>query len=178
MFRIAVGRHSLLVHRGPLPGLYGEYRKQAVLAEEFGDLGSAEGEACFVAVGTADEWPVLVVAQRFEPCVPGFDPGVLLVPETGVLFLGAGERLLAYDLDRPRRLWEDTAEVGFWGWDRFGETVLMLAELELAAWDTSGRKLWTSFVEPPWSYRVRDDRIHLDVMGRLSEFGLVTGPAA
>ena len=81
--------------------------------------------------------------------MPGFDPGLLLVPETGVLFLGAGERLLAYGLDQPRRLWEDTAEVGFWGWGRFGETVLMSAELELAAWDTSGRKLWTTSVEPP-----------------------------
>ena len=39
----------------------------AALAEEF-DLDSAEGEACLVAVGAANEWPTLVVAQRFEPC--------------------------------------------------------------------------------------------------------------
>jgi len=29
----------------------------------------------------------------------------------------------------------------------------MSAELELAAWRTDGTKLWTTFVEPPWTYR-------------------------
>src|SRR5687767_10714997 len=107
MFAVAVGQHSLLVHRGPLPGMYGEYRKHAKLAEEFGDLASADDEACFIAVGVANEPPSLVVAQRFEPSGGGFDPSALLVPETGILFIGAGQRLLAYDLAAPRRLWED-----------------------------------------------------------------------
>src|SRR4051812_15741233 len=175
MFRVAIGEYSLLVHRGPLPGMYGEYRRHAALAEEFG-LDSAEGEARFVAVATAHDWPSLVVAQRFEPCVAGFDPGVLLVPETGVLFVGAGTRLLAYRLDGPERLWEDQADVGFWRWAQHGAYVLMSAELELAAWDTRGRKLWTTFVEPPWQYRVEGDQVRLDVMGRLSSFPLASGP--
>jgi len=175
MFRVALSGYSLLVHRGQLPEIYPEYRRRATLAEEF-NLSDSDGEACLVAVGVAGDWPALVVGQRFSPCAGGFDPGVLPVPETCVLFIGAGTRLLAYDLEGPRRLWEDTADYGFWSWDRHGEVVLMSAELELAAWDTAGRKLWTTFVEPPWSYRVVADTVHLDVMGRESQFPLHRGP--
>jgi hypothetical protein len=53
----------------------------------------------------------------------------------------------------------------------------MSAELELAAWDVHGRKLWTTFVEPPWGYRVEGGRVRLDVMGRGSSFDLTAGPA-
>ncbi|HET6252313.1 MAG TPA: hypothetical protein VFE47_31795 [Tepidisphaeraceae bacterium] len=53
----------------------------------------------------------MIVGQRFNPS-GGFNPGVLLVPETKILFVGAGERILAYQLDGPSRLWEDTAEAG------------------------------------------------------------------
>jgi hypothetical protein len=155
--------------------MYGEYCKHAALVEEFA-LEKSEGETCFVAVKKAGEWPSLVVAQRFQPCVAGFDPGVLLVPETGVVFIGAGERLLAFSLDRPQKLWEDTADCGFWSWQQHGNFVLMSAELELAAWDMSGKKLWTTMVEPPWTLGVEGRRIHLDVMGKLYDFGLAEGP--
>lgn len=52
----------------------------------------------------------------------------------------------------------------------------MSAELELAAWDLEGNKLWTTFVEPPWEYAVRDGVVRLDVMGAKSEFPAWTGP--
>jgi hypothetical protein len=52
----------------------------------------------------------------------------------------------------------------------------MAAECELAARDTSGKKLWTTFVEPPWSYRVEADQVLLDVMGTKSTFRIQTGP--
>src|SRR5271156_3091452 len=107
-FRIAVGDYSLLVHRGPMPSIYGSYRQHSSLADEF-DLDNPDGESCFVAVGKSGEGPSLIVAQRFDPCVVGFDPGVLLVPETRVVFIGAGVRLLAYMLDGPKKLWEDSA---------------------------------------------------------------------
>lgn len=45
----------------------------------------------------------------------------------------------------------------------------MAAELELAAWTSSGEKLWTTVVEPPWSYQVFDDLVQLDVMGKNTE---------
>lgn len=50
------------------------------------------------------------------------------------------------------------------------------AELELAAWDIRGNKLWSTFVEPPWSFVVDGDTIKLDVMGALSTFSVRTGP--
>jgi hypothetical protein len=45
------------------------------------------------------------------------------------------------------------------------DTILLSAELEFAAWSTSGQKLWTMFVEPPWHYTIDGDTVELDVMG-------------
>jgi len=177
MFSIGIDNFLLNVHRGPLPEMYGEYRRRARLVEEFA-VDSPEGEACLVTAGHPYAWPFLVVAQRFQPYVAGFNPGILLVAETGVLFIGAGERLLAYSLQGPKKLWEDHADTGFWGWQQHDDCVLMSAELELAAWRTTGEKLWTTFVEPPWSYRAENGQIHLDVMGLKSSFPIVDGPSA
>jgi hypothetical protein len=58
-----------------------------------------------------------------------------------------------------------------------GDVVFMSAELELAAWSTNGEKLWTMFVEPPWSYEVTDsDEVRLDVMGTITTFDKRQGP--
>src|SRR5215218_3753618 len=176
MVAVSIGKQTVLVSPGPLPVTYAGYRQHARLAEEF-DLDAPAGEVCLVAVGTAGrDWPLRVVAQRFSPAEVGFDPGVLLVPETQVVFIGAGTRLLAYSLYGPRRLWEDTAQVGFWRWQRHGNYVLMSAELELAAWEINGRKLWSTSVEPPWSYAVDGRRVLLDVMRHKSAFPVHTGP--
>jgi hypothetical protein len=59
----------------------------------------------------------------------------------------------------------------------WGDVVVMSAELELAAWTTTGEKLWTTFVEPPWEYAVEGDSLVLDVMGTKSSFGLRRSPA-
>jgi hypothetical protein len=47
--------------------------------------------------------------------------------------------------------------------------------LELAAWSTDGAKLWTTFVEPPWSH-VTAGQVVLDVMGAVRTFNLRSGP--
>jgi len=47
----------------------------------------------------------------------------------------------------------------------------------MAAWNISGEKLWTAFVEPPWSHEVIVGTVRLDVMGTVSSFPLDTGPA-
>jgi len=177
MFKISIGPYILQVQRDTLPSLYAEYCQHATLVEEF-DTRNREGAFCFVSVSLATGWPMLVVVQKFSPSMAGFDPGVLLIPETKVLFIGAGERLVAYRLDPLTRLWEDKAGTGFWHWSQHDDCVLMAAELELAAWDWHGKKLWTTFVEPPWGYRVTGDQVQLDVMGRDSEFGLRVGPNA
>jgi hypothetical protein len=49
----------------------------------------------------------------------------------------------------------------------------MAAELELAAWDRSGRKLWSRFVEPPWTFQVVEDKVHVYVMGKRTEVPLL-----
>jgi len=173
---ICVGEYSLTCHSPGLPNLYDEYVKRAKVADEI-DLRNSEGTPAFLAIGKPNEWPFLVIAQR---CMPGedaaFHPGALLAQETNVLFVGGGERLLAYDLTTLRRIWTDTADIGFWRWDRYGDVILMSAELEFAAWDSRGQKLWTTFVEPPWSYEVKDGKILLDIMGNKSEFDARVGP--
>jgi hypothetical protein len=65
---------------------------------------------------------------------------------------------------------------GFFKWMQHGKFVLMSAELELAAWDSFGRKLWSTYAEPPWDYQVQEHRVQLDVMGIKSEFDLAKGP--
>ena len=176
MFEVSFGKYKVLCHAPGLPTLVNEYVARARLAEQI-DLSNPEGSAVFFAAGEQNSWPFLVVALR---CVPGegsgFHPGALIVPETDVLLIGAGERILAYDLTGPSRIWEDSADTGFLSWDRFGGFVLMSAELELAAWDIRAHKLWTTFVEPPWSYTVEDATVYLDVMGKKSRFTLDAGP--
>lgn len=175
MFNIAIDSYILLCLHDGLPDLYNDYCKHAALSEEF-NITTSEGRSCFVGVQKDGGWPFLVVAQCYEPAGYGFYPGAVLVPETKLLFIGAGKRLLAYDLETPRRLWEDETDCGFWHWQRHGNTIVMSAELELAAWDLAGQKLWTTFVEPPWQYTVKDGMIHLDVMGTKSQFVLERGP--
>ena len=155
--------------------LHEDYRKHARLVDEFG-LEETEGEIGFISVQGDSNWPFLVVVQKYSPAGFGFHPGVILVPETKLFLIGAGERLLAYDLAKPERLWEEKADQGFWRWKRHDDTIVMSAELELAAWDLNGRKCWSVPVEPPWSYSVEKGNVLLDVMGTKSTFPLETGP--
>ena len=129
-----------------------------------------------VEVRRGSAWPFLCVVQHYQR-QGGWYPGVLLVPETALLIIGAGERLLAYDLRGPTRLWEDQADAGFHGWQRHEDLLVMSAELELAAWDLGGVKRWSTFVEPPWGYHVESGTVHLDVMGTVSSFPLSVGPS-
>ncbi len=178
MYTVTVGPYVIAFQslETPEPPLRYEWAKQrAELLEEF-DLQGSDGDFCYLVAGRSIDHPTLVLAQRHDPPEDaGFYPGVLVVPETDVLFVGARERLLAYDLAHPARLWEDVADY-FCRWARYGEVVIMEAELELAAWNLEGTKLWTTVVEPPWSYEVTDDVLKLDIMGVESEFPLRGGP--
>ena len=174
---VSLGPYRVLASPDKLPGIHSKYQEHATLAEQF-NLNSPDGAFCFFGVGEqAGQWPRLVVSQRYEPAGYGFDPGLLLVPETETVFIGAGTRLLAYRLGmRPVRLWVDEADTGFWGWSRFDDIILMSAELELAAWSIEGLKLWTTFVEPPWSFTVSEQCVELDIVGKKSRFSIVSGP--
>lgn len=155
----------------------GLLRTRAALVDDLSDR-DADGALFVAGVRTEPRnEPVHLVALRYAPSVGGFAPGVLFVPETGVVFLGAGTTLLAYQLrPAPRRLWEDSAELGFWSWRRHDATVVMSAEVELAAWDIDGSKLWSRFVEPPWTYEVGTGAVTLDVMGEVTQFSMREGP--
>jgi len=178
-FRVGSGEYTVSGTVGEVPTIYAALIERATLHDDFG-VRATDGTALVISVERGSkQWPDVLISQRFDPGPEaGFHPGVFLVPETGLLFVGAGTRLLAYDLKNPRRLWEDDADTGFWGWKRHGDVVVMSAELELAAWTLEGRKLWSTFVEPPWEYEVRDARVHLDVMGTKSVFDLGKGPSS
>jgi len=175
-FRFTFDDFSVTCMADALPILYKIYKENAHLAEEI-DLNSEKGTACFFGVylhGRLD-WPALVIAMRYLPSGYGFEPGALVIPETQVLFLGAGTTLLAYDLSGPSRLWIDTADFGFLRWQRHGDVVVMSAELEMKAFDLRGRKLWSRFVEPPWHYNVDEKTVRLNIMGSESTVSLLTG---
>ena len=174
MFSLRVADYSLRCQNKGLPSMYKEYIKHAKLVEEI-NLSGSEGTWCFLAISRGDYRPFLVVAQRYAPDADGFNPGAVLIPETDLLFLGAGNQTLAFDLCTPKKLWEDDVEVGFLSWRRHNDVVVMSAELECAAWDIYGHKLWSTFVEPPWQYTVHGDSVHLDVMNTMSSFDLKVG---
>jgi len=174
MFSISVNDFTLICHTGSMPEFSVDYSQHARLVEQF-DSDSSQGVNCLLAVKRGLDWPFLVVMQKCK--LPGiFGPCALIVPETEMLFIGVNERLLAYNLAIPARIWEDSTDCGVLGWARHGNHVILSAELELAAWSIDGRKLWATFVEPPWNYTVIDGLVHLDVMGNISSFVLEEGP--
>lgn len=179
--RVAMGRFDVLLHDG-VPPLYDSYRDSAEVGDEFA-VGAPEGRLLFMAVFDRVAGalaPRLSVLQRFEPCGEGFTPGVAVGAGGNLVLLGAGERILAYQVGpyEVTRLWEDEAAGGFLGWDVQRDAVLMAAELELSAWSADGaRRLWTMAVEPPWSHHVQDEEVSVDVMGDRVTFGLLAGPS-
>lgn len=183
MFGIIHGAYTLICLTGALPERYEDYCRHAELLSEYDLLEPKEtyqGESpCFVGVskiGYNDGWPFLVIAQNYSPDSAGFHPGAIIISETNVLMLGAGTRLLAYALDPPRLLWEDSLDFGFWGWQQHNSVVVMAAETGIAAWDAQGNSLWSRYAEPPWSYHVEEGIVHLDIMGSQSSFPLLIGP--
>jgi hypothetical protein len=174
MLRVGAGAYEIQGSVGELPDLYNDIIARVRLHDDFAVQGS-EGRPVFIAVRKDGAgWPFLAVSLRCEVGF-GFYPGVFLVPEHDLLLVGAKERLLAYDLTGPSRLWEDHTLCGFWSWDRHGDIVVMSAELEVAGYSLRGERLWSRGVEPPWSYAVTDDVLRLDVMGAISEISLRTG---
>ncbi|MBA2964348.1 MULTISPECIES: hypothetical protein [Ramlibacter] len=108
----------------------------------------------------------------------GFLPGILVVPETAVAFIGAGTVARSYSLESPALIECHETSVGFSGWQQHGNLVVMACELELSVWTTQGTRLWSRFVEPPWSYEVEGEQIDVDVMGEQVRLDMRTGMPA
>ncbi|WP_224249928.1 hypothetical protein [Hyalangium gracile] len=175
MFSFAVGRY--VFQQQPVGVVKHQSRGGALLLDSGGEEHGSASQLHLLVERADDGQRVLEVRRSYSPGPEaGFRPGVAFIEETGVLFIGAGDWAAAYSVGPPMKLWEESVEAGFWSWSRHGDVVLMSAELTLAAWDTAGRKLWSTFVEPPWSFRVQEDAVHLDVMGTPSRFSLHSGP--
>lgn len=173
---VSIGETEVFVAREH-PLTWSEYCANAELVDD--DQTATDNDSALLVAGirhAGTEWPGLVLALAYSPSRGGFAPGILVVPESGIAFVGAGTTLRAYRIwPQVQALWRDEADIGFWAWRQHGSTVVMSAELELAAWDIDGTKLWSRFVEPPWSYSVSDQRVILDVMGTETAFDLRTG---
>ncbi len=59
---------------------------------------------------------------------------------------------------------QDSAGLGFHAFERYGPYVIMCAELEVGAWTIQGKRQWSQFVEPPWTYRVEKGTLSVDVI--------------
>ena|SRR5215472_16104264 len=115
MLRITLGDYTLAIAKD-MPSIYNEYHKRAKLVEFFESENATDAQF-FLAVARGSDWPFLIVVQRYHPGpVSGFFPGVMLVPETDLLFIGAGDRIVSYSLDSPKKLWEEKITLGFWRW--------------------------------------------------------------
>jgi hypothetical protein len=170
----AVGGWGILTAAGS-PTILDEYRERATLEERFTGDPDDDGSLFTAVARPGEDWPSLIVTQRWGPTGAGFRPGVLVVPDSGRVFIGAGMRILCYRDDAGvwRRQWQETAAYpGFWGWRLHGDVVVMSGEIEMAAWTVDGERLWVEAVEPPWSYEVIDGTVHLNVEGRVRAFPL------
>jgi hypothetical protein len=155
-------------------------RQGAARVDEIGSMAARGEEVGALAVYQAQSSvPTVLVVARQEPWQYGhrLELGAVLIPETDILFVGAIDEAVAYDLRGAQLLWRQDADTGFWHWQRHGEYVVMAAELALAAWDVRGTKLWEAFVEPPYDYTVEDDIMQLTVMDVPMSFTLQHGPS-
>ena len=176
MYQINIDEYVLHLTNA-FPEIYYAYHKNALFVDNMFHEDD-EGEVLYVALAKGSDWPFLITIQKYQPGpAVGFHPGILLIPETQLLLIGAGTRLLAYTWSTPKKLWEEYLLSGFWSWRHYQDIVLMASETELAAWDIYGNKLWNTAVEPPWTYSVEnDDILHLHVMDVEQSFSLRTGP--
>jgi hypothetical protein len=176
---VHVGEWKVIVAR-ERPTILDAYLDHASLADDFSRGDPDDDGFVFAGVsGPGEDWPSLVVSGTYGPAEGGFHPGVLVVPSTERVFVGAGSRAVSFERDVTgwRRDWDVEVQAGFWGWRQHGNVVVMMGELEMAAWSADGKWLWSTSVEPPWSHDVTDGTVRLDVVGRITEFPLLTGPS-
>ncbi|MEO7021276.1 MAG: hypothetical protein ABI234_14055 [Ktedonobacteraceae bacterium] len=160
LFKFTCGPYTISL-ADSLPPMHYSYCRRAQLVETF-ELEGSSSPLCYLTVARGHGWPFLIVAQRYSPGPQsGFYPGVLFAPETSLLLLGAGERLLAYTLDSPTKLWEYHLSSGFSQWERSQDCIIMSSEHELAVWNIHGQKHWDFAVSPPWQYAIQGDTIHV-----------------
>jgi hypothetical protein len=143
-----------------------------VVVDRIGD--DEARDPVYVLVSAAARPPSLLVVGRMRA---SFLPGVHLVPETSTLFVGCAESLAVYDLEKAERAHLDLTPYAFTSFNRHGDVVVMSGELEIAAYDLRGQRLWAATIEPPWDYGVQGDTMFTIAMGHKTEFPLREGPS-
>lgn len=130
----------------------------------------------YIGVAQGRGWYEDIIAFKSDPIdYAGFHPGILLIPETELLFIGAGKILKIYDLKNHVMIFQKELSFGFLGWERSGDYVMMLEETELGVYNLNGKELWFAYVEPPWTFEVENDTIILNVMDELSRRDINNG---
>jgi hypothetical protein len=174
LFSVVVGPYTIEGHPRTQPFLWEGYVGRNVLAERIVGVAVRDPLICYLIVSELHR-VLLALKLTYEPA-GGVYPSALLIPETRTLFIGAGESLIAYRLEPVIRLWHDTNDSGFHGWARYNNVIMMSAELEVAAWNIRGEKLWSMYVEPPYGYTVEKGIVYMDRMDEKLEFPLEAGP--
>ena len=167
-------KYRIAVQTGKEPDIYDMWLDHA----SFKDIDGLafEGTPIYIGVGQGDEWYDTIIAFRSDPIeYGGFDPGLLVVPETDTLFVGAGTIVRTYDLKDQRIRFEKELSCGFWGWSRHQDLILMQEELEFGIYTLDGQETWSTFVEPPWTFDIEGDHVKLNVMDEISYRDLKTG---
>lgn len=174
MLHTTIGKYSVSLWSSP-DDINHHTREFAVATKH---LTTHESRGDYVAIGVSDAGPgadLLVEGQYSPGPASGFHPGILIIPETGIVFIGVGTNVLVYNMAPISEIVHAQTEVGFWYWHQHGASVFMCAELELAVWNIDGQKRWSRPVEPPWSWHVSGDIVAIDVMGHVDSYSLQTG---
>jgi hypothetical protein len=149
---------------------------EAVVLENLPTFDEEYGEYIYYGFTDCGLSPNLIIKGKYSPSsVSGFYPGILIIPESDILFFGAGEIVQVWELSPYKKIHEESPDCGFWGWSRYSDVVLMSGELELSGWSVSGKKFWSKFVEPPWYYTVDGSAVTTNVMGHEEKFSIYTG---
>jgi hypothetical protein len=174
LIEFSIDKYKLAVHIDEEPVIFDLLLKHAKYKDIEGLKN--EGTSIYILVGTDKEWYEQIIAFRFDPIdYGGFNPGFLIVPETDTLFIGAGTLIKTYNLLTGQKIFEKEFACGFWNWRRHGEQIIMSEELEYGVFTLDGNEIWTTFVEPPWSYEIEGDHVKLDVMDKISLLDKWTG---
>ena len=174
MIEFNIDKYKIAVQIGKKPDLYDIWLKHAV----FKDIEGLEniGTPIYVGIQLGNEWCDSIIAFCSDPIdYAGFNPGILVVPETDTLFIGAGTVARTYDLKKQIRKFHKEFIFGFWGWSRHKNLIIMQEELEFGVYSIDGNEKWSTYVEPPWTFSIEDDRVKLTVMDKISYYSLETG---
>ena len=160
MYRISIGRYTVSVASASGPVANDLIACHALLHDDLSDPSTREDRWCWFAVERSTGEVLLSVTATGEATGGPDVAGIQLIPETDRLLVAAADTLACYDLAQPRRLWRDRA---FWfrRWLRCGDVLLMQAEYELAAYDLSGDRLWSTQADFPYELEFTGTRLRL-----------------